>query len=142
MAGRPTALEAAAKALARRDRSTADLTSYLERRGTAPRDACDAVERLQQAGYVDDARYATARAESLAGRGYGDEAVRFDLERAGIVADEIDVALASLTPERERALTILRQAKSPLAAIRRLAAKGFSAESVEAAVAEARLEQS
>src|SRR5205823_10954302 len=84
----PTALEAATKALARRDRSAADLTAYLERRGTGAEDAATAVERLRQAGYVDDARYATARAEVLAERGYGDEAVRFELGRNGLGAVE------------------------------------------------------
>jgi len=136
---RPTALEAATKALARRDRSAADLTAYLERRGTAPEEAGRAVERLREAGYVNDARYALARAEVLAGRGFGDAAVRFVLERDGVAADEVEAALATLIPERERALELLHLAKTPPAAVRRLAAKGFSAESIEAAVAEARL---
>jgi regulatory protein len=136
---RPTALEAAAKALARRDRSAADLTAYLESRGTAADEAATAVERLRAAGYVDDARYATTRAEVLAERGYGDEAVRFELERDGLGADEIEAALAALVPERDRALELLRRAKSPLTAIRRLAAKGFGSDSLEAALAEARL---
>jgi regulatory protein len=139
MTPRPTALEAATKVLARRDRSAADLTAYLERRGTAADEAATAVERLRQAGYVNDARYATARAGVLADRGYGDEAVRFELEREGLAADEIEAALATLAPERERALELLRRAKSPLAAIRRLAAKGFGADSLESALAEARL---
>jgi regulatory protein len=140
MTSRPTALEAAAKALARRDRSAADLTAYLERRGTPAEDAATAVERLQQAGYVNDGRYAATRAEVLAERGYGDEGVRFELERDGLGTDEIAAALAALAPERERALELLRRAKSPLAGVRRLAAKGFAADSLEAALAEARLE--
>jgi len=140
VAARPTALEAATKALALRDRSAADLTAYLERRGTAPEDAYRAVERLREAGYVDDARYAAARAEVLAGRGFGDAAVRFELERDGVAADHVELVVAALVPERERALAVLRKAKTPLAGLRRLAAKGFSAESVEAAAAEARLE--
>jgi regulatory protein len=140
MCPRPTALEAAAKALARRDRSAADLAAYLERHGTAPDDAGRAVERLREAGYVNDARYAASRAEALAGRGFGDAAVRFELERDGVGTDEIEQALAALVPERERALDLLRAAKSPLAGVRRLAAKGFGADSIEAATAEARLE--
>jgi regulatory protein len=141
VAARPTALETATKALARRDRAAADLVAYLERRGAAPAEAVAAVERLREAGYVDDARYAAARAESLAARGFGDAAVRYELERDGVAADEIDVALSDLPPERERAFNVLRRAKTPLAAVRRLAAKGFSAESIEAAAAEARLDQ-
>jgi regulatory protein len=137
---RPTALEAATKALARRDRSAADLTAYLERRGTAADEAATAVERLRQAGYVNDARYAATRAEVLADRGYGDEAVRFELEQDGLAAEEIEAALETLAPERERALELLRRATSPLGAIRRLAAKGFGADSLEAALAETRLD--
>jgi regulatory protein len=131
----PTALEAAAKALARRDRSAADLTAYLERRGAAPDAAGEAVERLQEAGYVDDGRYAARRAEVLAERGYGDEAVRFELQRDGVAAAEIEAALASLAPERERALAILGRARIPLAAARRLAGKGFSVDVLESALA-------
>jgi len=135
MTTRPTALEAAAKALARRDRSAADLTAYLERHGTTPEEAGDAVARLRDAGYVDDTRYAARRAEVLAERGYGDEAVRFELERDGVAADEIDAALGALAPERERALGLLAAAKSPQAGLRRLAAKGFGADSLEAVAA-------
>src|SRR5690348_12913075 len=125
MTARPTALETATKALARRDRAAADLVAYLEQRGAAPEEASAAVERLREAGYVNDARYASARAESLAARGFGDAAVRHELERAGVGAEEIDTALAELPPERERALAALRRAKTPLAGVRRLAAKGF-----------------
>src|SRR5215468_10018796 len=135
MAARPNALEAAAKALAHRDRSAANLTAYLERHGTAPEEASRAVERLQEAGYVDDARYASSRAQALAGRGYGDEGVRFELERDGVQPDEIDAALASLPPERERALSLVRAARAPAAAIRRLVAKGFSHDTIEAVLA-------
>jgi regulatory protein len=134
MAARPTALEVAAKALAHRDRSAANLTAYLERRGAPPDEASRAVARLQEAGYVDDARYASSRAEGLARRGYGDEGVRFDLERDGVPPDDIDAALALLPPERERALGLVAAAKTPTAAARRLAAKGFSQDSIEAAL--------
>jgi SOS response regulatory protein OraA/RecX len=137
---RLTALEAATKALARRDRSAAGLAAYLERKGTDPDDARAAVERLREAGYVNDERYATARAEALADRGYGDEAVRFELEREGLAPDQIAAVLLALPPERERATAFLLKARTPLTGIRRLAAKGFSADALEAAIAAARFE--
>ena len=140
MEARPTALEAATKALARRDRSAADLRTYLERRGAAPDEARRAVERLREAGYVDDARYASARAEVLAGRGFGDDAVRFELERDGLADGEIVAALNELVPERERAIAVVAAARTPLGGIRRLAAKGFSADAIEAAAAVAHLD--
>jgi SOS response regulatory protein OraA/RecX len=135
MATRPTPLEVAAKALAHRDRSAANLTAYLARHGAAPEEAGQAVERLRQAGYVDDGRYASSRAKALARRGYGDEAVRFDLEQDGVSPDDAGAALASLRPERERALSLLRAGKGSPAAIRRLGAKGFSRDSIESALA-------
>jgi regulatory protein len=132
-----TALEAAAAALARRDRSAADLIAYLERRGAAADDAARAVARLEESGYLDDARYALRRAEVLAERGLGDEAIRFRLERDGVHPEATEAALAALVPERERALVLFRRAQPPLAAVRRLAAKGFSADAIESALAAA-----
>ena len=130
-----SALEAATAALAQRDRSAAGLAAYLERRGTTPEDAARAVERLAEAGYVDDTRYAFRRAEVLVGRGHGDASIRFDLERDGVDCEVVDAVLAALEPERERALALLRRAQSPLAGVRRLGAKGFSADAIESALA-------
>jgi regulatory protein len=137
---RPTALEAATKALARRDRSVADLTAYLARKGVDPDDARIAVERLRDAGYVNDARYASSRAESLAARGFGDEAVRFELEKEGLPSDHIAAAMLALEPERNRAIAVLEKARTPLLGVRRLASKGFSADSIEAAAVAARVD--
>jgi SOS response regulatory protein OraA/RecX len=137
---RAEALAAATAALARRDRSVVGLAEYLARRGVGRKERAEAVERLGEVGYLDDARFATNRARSLADRGYGDDAVRFELEREGVGADELDTALAGLPPERERAVAVLRGARTPLLGIRRLAAKGFSADAIESALAEARLD--
>jgi regulatory protein len=127
---RGTALEQAAEALARRDRSAAGLTAYLEERGVDADEAAVAVERLRLAGYVDDRRLAALRADTLAGRGHGDEAIRADLERHGVDAGRIDQAVAALVPERERAEALAdRDGRTPRTA-RRLLAKGFCAETV------------
>jgi regulatory protein len=136
----PSSLETATAALARRDRSAADLVAYLERRGSTPEDAAQTVERLAAAGYVDDARFARRRAETLAERGYGDSGIRFELARVGVGTEEAEAAVAELTPEHERAIAELRRARAPLAAARRLAAKGFSPDAIEAAAASIRLE--
>jgi len=139
---RAEALGTAARALARRDRSVVRLAEYLAHRGVAPKERTEAVERLGEIGYLDDGRFATGRARSLADRGYGDDAVRFELDREGVDAEQIDAAVAGLAAERERAVSVLRGSRSPLAGIRKLAAKGFSADSIEAAAAEARLDLS
>ena len=137
---RAEALGAATRALARRDRSVVGLAEYLARRGVGRKERADAVERLGAIGYLDDVRFAAGRARSLAERGYGDDAVRFELEREGVAADQIEAAVAGLAVERERALAVLRGSRTALAGIRKLAAKGFSADSIEAAAAEARVE--
>src|SRR4051794_31813061 len=70
---RSAALETAARALARRDRSRAGLEAVLEQRGIAAGQREAAVETLERLGYVDEERFAASRAGSLAARGYGDE---------------------------------------------------------------------
>jgi len=137
---RAEALDLATRALARRDRSVVELADYLARRGIGRPERTQTIDRLTDAGYVDDLGFAYRRADSLSGRGYGDEAVRFELERRGIRPDLIDLALSSLQDERERAAEILRAAPTPFAGVRRLATKGFSADTIEAAVADARLD--
>jgi SOS response regulatory protein OraA/RecX len=137
---RAETLAAATSALTRRDRSVIALAEYLAGRGVGRRERAEAVERLGDLGYVDDARFALRRAESLADRGYGDDAVRFELDREGVAVEEIEAALGALPPERERALEVVRHSRTPLAGIRRLAAKGFSADAIEFAVATARIE--
>src|SRR5437870_4892097 len=49
---RSTALDAAGRALARRDRSVAELDTELERRGIGPAARTGAVETLQRLGYL------------------------------------------------------------------------------------------
>ena len=44
------------------------------------------VETLARVGYLDDERFARDRAAQLAGRGYGDEWIRADLEAQGVAA--------------------------------------------------------
>jgi SOS response regulatory protein OraA/RecX len=109
----------------------AALIDHLEDRGVDRDEAAEAVERLRQAGYVDDSRLAGLRAESLAARGQGDAAIRADLGRCGIDREQIEAAVTVLTPERERAEALAdRDGRSPRTA-RRLLAKGFAAETVE-----------
>ena len=125
-----TALEQAAAALARRDRSAAALVAYLEERGVHGDEAAEAVERLRAAGYVDDRRLAAIRAETLAGRGYGDLAIRADLELHRVETEQIDEAVGGLVAERVRAETLAsRDGRTPQIA-RRLVAKGFAADTV------------
>jgi SOS response regulatory protein OraA/RecX len=128
---RAEALAVAAGALARRDHSTAGVAARLDRRGVAPAERDAALEMLGRAGYLDDARFAAARAETLADREYGDEAIRLDLERQGVPPDAIDDALAGLPYEAGRAAEILARRGHSDRSARRLASKGFSPETLE-----------
>jgi len=130
---RVEALERAAGALARRDHSRAELRGSLERRGVRAAASAEALETMARLGYLDDDRFAAARAERLAGRGYGDEAIRADLERRGFETETIRRALAALDSEPRRAQRFLDTRPAPNPA-RALASRGFSEDTVAAVV--------
>ena len=86
----------------------ARLRHYLQRKigergwaGDAPPDPGPLVERLAGLGYVDDAAFASARAASLAGRGYGERRLAQALAAAGVGGEE---AAAAREQAREEAL--------------------------------------
>lgn len=126
---RSQALTDAVRVLRHRDVSRRRLDERLERRGARKRARQDALEALDRAGLVDDARVASGRAGALAERGYGDAAIRFALEGEGLDAALVEEALAGLDPERERAERLLAGGRDPKT-VRRLAAKGFDAETL------------
>jgi SOS response regulatory protein OraA/RecX len=130
-----SALAVATRALARRDFSERGLRERLRRAGVTPAEAEDAVGALLRAGLVNDRRFALSRAQSLAERGKGDAAIGFDLEQQGLAADAIEVALASLEPERERAERVIARRGGGAATARLLARRGFDEDAVEAAIA-------
>ena len=130
-----SALAVATRALARRDFSERGLRERLRRAGVTAAEAEDALEALLQAGLVNDGRFALSRAQSLADRGKGNAAIRYDLEQQGLAAEEVEAALASLEPERERAERVIERRGGGPATARLLAGRGFAEEAVEAAVA-------
>ena len=134
-APRTKALAVATRALARREHSQRSLRERLLRAGVSVDDADAVVEELRQTGLVDDGRFAEERARVLAERGKGDAAIRFELERAGVGTAEIEVALATLDPERERAAALVARRGATPATARLLAGRGFDEELVAALVA-------
>jgi regulatory protein len=128
------AFAAATRALAHRDRSTAEVSEHLAQRGVRPVERATAIEALREAGYLDDTRFAMTRAALLASRGYGDEAVRLDLERHGVGSDETASAVASLEPERARAQALVARLGATPRTAAKLARRGFTSESVEDAL--------
>jgi SOS response regulatory protein OraA/RecX len=128
---RSEALSAAARTLGTRDLSRRDLAERLGRSGVDPMTTREALETLVRTKLVDDRRFARSRAESMAGRGYGDAAIRHDLQGRGIAGDDVDASLEALEPELERAKRVVeRRGHGPRTALY-LARKGFGEEAVE-----------
>jgi len=70
----------------------------------------------------------------MATRGYGDAAIRADLEGRGLSADRIESAIGDLEPEAERARSLVERDGSSARTARGLLAKGFSEDAVESAI--------
>jgi SOS response regulatory protein OraA/RecX len=134
---RSRALDVAARALRHRDLSRARLDARLADRGAAAGARAAALEALERAGLVDDARVASARAHALADRGYGDAAIRFALENEGLAGEAVADALAGLEPEPVRARALVERERGGIRTLRRLAARGFDPGIVEDLVSEA-----
>jgi SOS response regulatory protein OraA/RecX len=130
---RHEALAASTGALRHRDLSTRRLEQRLERCAVPPAERARAVATLTSAGLLDDSRYARGRARALAARGYGDAAIRFDLERQGVDAELATEAVAELEPERDRALRLAATARGTVRTARLLARRGFGEDAIEAA---------
>jgi SOS response regulatory protein OraA/RecX len=134
-AARPTAHEAALRALRHRDLSVHELDGRLKERDYDESERDDAIEALVRTGVVDDARYAESRARQLAGRGAGDALIRHTLARAGIEPGVVAGAIDTLAAEHERAQAVVdRRGPGPKTA-RYLLGKGFSDDVVAGVVA-------
>ena len=88
-----TALESALRLLARRDHSRRELEVKLASRGFSAGEVQRALVRLNELGYLDDARAAATLAEHLTARGYGVLRVRYALGQKGIEVAIIENAL-------------------------------------------------
>jgi SOS response regulatory protein OraA/RecX len=128
---RTKALAAATRSLAASDRSERDLELRLARAGHSAVARGDAIAALGRAGLVDDTRVAVNRAEFLARRGYGDAWIRSDLERRLVSTEVAADAVAGLEPELERARRLVADESLTPARTRRLAARGFSADTLD-----------
>jgi regulatory protein len=83
-------------------RTRAQLAETLRRRGV-PEEAADAVlGRFTEVGLIDDAMFASAWVESRHhGRGLGRRALAAELNQRGVDRDDIQAAVAKLSPETE-----------------------------------------
>lgn len=128
---RARALVAATRSLAAGDRSQKGLERQLARAGHSAGAREEAVAALGHAGLVDDARLAEGRAALLARRGYGDAAIRADLQRRLISAEEAAAAVAGLEPESDRVQRLVEGEAITPRLLRRLAGRGFSRETLD-----------
>lgn len=131
---RSEALSVATRVLRTRDVSRHVLADRLGHSNVDPTTTRETLETLARTGLVDDVRLAGSRAESMAGRGYGDAAIRHDLRGRGIAGDVVDAALEALVPELERARTVVERRGPGSRTARYLAGKGFGEEAVESAL--------
>lgn len=128
---RDEALATATRMLRSRDVSRHRLADRLDRVvPAAARD--DALHVLEEAGILDDERFARTRARSLEERAYGNAAIRDDLERQGIDPGLTAAVLVGLASEHERARAIVERRGSSTRTARFLASKGFDPDTVEA----------
>jgi regulatory protein len=127
-------IEIATRALQHRDRSRRDVEERLARAGIDEDRRNDALDTLERVGYVDDDRFAGARAGALANRGYGDEWIRHDLAGHGVRPEAIAEAIGALVPEAERAAALVERLGSTPKTAAHLARKGFGEDALEAAL--------
>ena len=128
---RANALARATRALATRDRSRAELEARLDDAGVSEAAREEALSSLEAAGLVDDARVAESRANELARRGYGNAAIRADLQRRRIDSETVTAAIDGLEPEADRVLRITAGKERTPALFRRLASRGFSRDALD-----------
>ena len=130
-----SALDSALRALRHRDRSSSELRRRLAEQGYDSDERDEAIETLVRTGLADDARYAEARAQALAGRGAGDLRIRHELTRAGIPDELVQQAVDGLEAEADRARRVVSRRGSGAKTARYLHGKGFSEDIVAGAVA-------
>jgi SOS response regulatory protein OraA/RecX len=129
------AVEAALRALRHRDLSASQLERRLGERGFGESEREQALETLTRTGLVDDARFASSRARSLAARGAGNAYIRHALGGAEVAPELVEDALAELEPEADRARLVVERRGAGAKTVRYLSGKGFSDEVVAAVVA-------
>ena len=149
----PASAEAAKKRalwlLDKRDYSRAELLRKLTEKGYTAAAAGSALDRLEELGFVDDARYAPIVARHYAAKGYGARRVQQELQRRGIPKELWDAALEEM-PAQDDTVDKLLRAKlrgadpGDRAALKRatdaLLRKGYGWDDISAAVERVREE--
>ena len=138
-----TAKEKALQLLDKRDYSRAELLRKLAEKDFNEAEATEAVDRLAELGFVDDARYAPIIVRHYAAKGYGAQRVRQELQRRGIPKELWDEAMEQMPQQDDTIDRLLRsklKSETPdRAELKRasdfLLRKGYGWDEIKAAVA-------
>lgn len=134
--------EAGAAILGRRMYSESELRGKLSDRGYTEEEIGEAVEKLKEYGFLDDAAYAAALVERAAAKNQSKKALMFELSRRGIDRETASAAAETL-PEASDALDELIRARLKGAipdraltekTYRYLAGKGFAPGEIRSAL--------
>jgi regulatory protein len=105
---RERAIQLAYRAVGYRDRTVAELRTFLERKRVEPDAIADAVGELTSAGALDDVRYARRFAEDKRElERWGSERIARDLHRRGIAPDLIERVASAHSREAELATALV-----------------------------------
>lgn len=147
---REKAREIVVRQLAMMDRSRAQLSEALERRGIGPEVAEEILERFEEIGLIDDAHFAEVLTRTrFSEKGASRRAILVELQRKGVSRDIAEHALEQIDPEEEleaavrMAMKKLRSASGNPDTLKQrtyaaLARKGFDPEQCSQALREAR----
>ena len=138
-----TTKEKALQLLDKRDYSRAELLRKLAEKDYDEAEATEAVDRLVELGFVDDARYAPIIVRHYAAKGYGPQRVRQELQRRGIPKELWDEAMEQMPQQDDTVDRLLRsklKSETPdRAELKRasdfLLRKGYGWDEIKAAVA-------
>ena len=89
----PTPVQRALGLLTRREHSRNELVRKLKQRGVEADDAAAAIDRLAEAGWQDDARFAESLVRNRAGSGYGPAYIRAELGTHGLAGELVEAAM-------------------------------------------------
>jgi regulatory protein len=142
------ALSLALEALSRKERTVAELGSWLRGRGVEHGQVEEVVDQLVSTGVLDDTRYARRYAEDKRElRGWGSERIRAALFERGIADEDVEEALGDggIEEEVELAVGLLRERGAELESPRQrhralslLARRGYESEVAYEAIRRAR----
>lgn len=154
MSSKMDAFDRAAGYLAVQPRTRAEIRAYLKKKEYSPLEIDEAMERLQEYNYADDAAYAESFIRQSAARGWGRRKMEQELTKRGVSREDMEAAwnaledqggedAAALFDEKKRALeTGVKMTKQQLTegkeldekflarVGRRLSGQGFRADTV------------